>query len=156
MIWTTRSRRNNLIIRGVVEDDHETEEILLRKVNDDVVSAILGVQVNSIERIHRLGRRLTGKTRPIIFRLADYRDKSRILSKCSRLKGTNYSVSEDFSKRVAEIRKKLWNSAADEKKKGSKVKLVFDKLKVNNVLYAWNEETNERYKCGSEPRIFTD
>lgn len=52
---------------------------------------------------------------------------------------------EDFSKRVATARKNLWNSTAEERKTGAKVTWAFDKIKVNNVLYAWDEVNSRRY-----------
>lgn len=74
----------------------------------------------------------------------------KVLQRCSRLKDTDYSISEDFSKRVQGIRKKLWDSAIEERKAGKKVKLVFDKLRVNNTLYCWNEARGERCKIGND------
>lgn len=68
------------------------------------------------------------------------------------LKGTNISISEDYSKRIVEVRKCLWVSTQEERSKGAKVKLLYDKIKVNNVLYAWNEITKERYECQARPR----
>ncbi|XP_077501139.1 uncharacterized protein LOC144111926 [Amblyomma americanum] len=142
-----RSRRNNLIVRGVKEEESESEEDLLQKVNNDIFDKILKQRVDTIERIHRLGKREPGRDRPIIIKLTDFRDKMKIMSNCFNLKGTQFSVNEDFSKRVVEIRKNLWNSCADERKNGVKAKLIFDKLKIKNTLYAWNEETKQRFKC---------
>ncbi|XP_077492653.1 uncharacterized protein LOC144103827 [Amblyomma americanum] len=142
-----RSRRNNLIVRGVKEEESESEEDLLQKVNNDIFDKILKQRVDTIERIHRLGKREPGRDRPIIIKLTDFRDKMKIMSNCFNLKGTQFSVNEDFSKRVVEIRKNLWNSCADERKNGVKAKLIFDKLKVKNTLYTWNEETKQRFKC---------
>lgn len=146
-----RSRRNNLIIRGISEATPETEEVLVRSVTHEVFDGILKVKVDSIERIHRLGRHIPGRIRPVIVKFADFRDKMKILNNCSKLKGTQISINEDFSKRVVEIRKHLWNSTADERKEGAKARLVFDKVKINNVLYAWDEVRNERYRCSSYP-----
>ncbi|KAH9384728.1 hypothetical protein HPB48_026741 [Haemaphysalis longicornis] len=50
-----RSRRNNIIVRGIEEEELETEEVLIRKVNDEVFGNILKQKLHSIERIHRLG-----------------------------------------------------------------------------------------------------
>ncbi|XP_042150367.1 uncharacterized protein LOC120850684, partial [Ixodes scapularis] len=146
-----RSRRNNLIVGGIKEVSKETEEIFLKRVNDDVFDKILNNKLNSIERIHRLGKQVSGGDRPIMLKVSDFRDKLAILKNCFKLKGTPISISEDFSKRVVEIRKNLWDSTAEERGRGSKVKLVFDKLRVDNALYAWNEATNERFKCHEGP-----
>lgn len=76
----------------------------------------------------------------------DYRDKVTVLQACSKLKGTNFSVTEDFSSRIREIRKKLWQSCSEEKANGAKVKLVFDKLFFDGAMFGWNEENDERYR----------
>lgn len=34
----------------------------------------------------------------------------------------------------------MWDSAAEEKANGAKVKLVFDKISIDGVLYAWDTE----------------
>ncbi|XP_075740723.1 uncharacterized protein LOC142786948 [Rhipicephalus microplus] len=144
-----RSRRNNLIVRGVEEEESEDEAVLLSKVNDDIFDKLLGSKCRSIERIHRLGKKIPERSHPVILKVGDFRDKTKILKNCRKLKGTQFNIGEDYSKRVVEIRKQLWISSADERAKGAKVKLIIDKLKVNNVLYGWNEATNERLKYSS-------
>ncbi|XP_077531255.1 uncharacterized protein LOC144143361 [Haemaphysalis longicornis] len=140
-----RSRRNNIIVRGIEEEVLETEEVLIRKVNDEVFGNILKQKLHSIERIHRLGRKIPGTNRPVILRVGDFREKTKIFKHCSKLKGTPFSVPGDFSKRVAATRKNLWNSTAEERKTGAKVIWAFDKIKVNNVLYAWDEVNSRRW-----------
>uniref|UniRef100_A0A147BGB8 Putative myosin light chain kinase n=1 Tax=Ixodes ricinus TaxID=34613 RepID=A0A147BGB8_IXORI len=141
-----RSRRNNLIVRGIKEEASENEDVLMRKINNEVFDTILNQKLNSIQRIHRLGKKMTGRDRPVILTVADFKEKMAIMKNCVKLKGTKISINEDYSKRVVELRKNLWNSTAEERKNGAKVNLVFDKLWLNNVLYAWNEVSNERYK----------
>lgn len=65
---------------------------------------------------------------------------------CPKLKGSEYSVSEDYSKRIRDVRKKLWQSASQEKNNGDKVKLVFDKLSINGDMFGWDNAKNKRYK----------
>lgn len=79
----------------------------------------------------------------MILKLLDFRDKVTILRNCTKLKGTAFSVGEDFSNRIRDIRKKLWRVAKTKKEAGDKVFLVYDKLKVNEDLYRWDEETND-------------
>lgn len=69
-----RSRRSNLIVYGVPEMDEETSEALEEAVKEEIITKIL--EPVAIERIHRLGSRETNKTRPVIFKLLDARDKS--------------------------------------------------------------------------------
>lgn len=73
--FDNRSRRNNLIVRGIEEDENEKKETLINKVTDEIFSATLNVKPTSVERIHGLGRKLPGTTRPVILRVADYQDK---------------------------------------------------------------------------------
>lgn len=76
-------------------------------------------------------------------KLLDYRDKTQILSNCYKLKGSSFSIGEDFSWRVRNIRKKLWNYAKARKESGDKVSLSYDKLRINDDLYRWDDETND-------------
>lgn len=128
-----RSRRNNLVVYGV-EESHE-EDSKKQKVNGDIFRKILGVEINSIERMHRIGQRNAERPRPVILKLCNYVDKTKVLSSCFKLKGTNIFISEDFSKNIRDTRTKLWRSTAEERKTGSKVSLHFDKLKVDGKLY---------------------
>nr|XP_054924218.1 uncharacterized protein LOC126526716 [Dermacentor andersoni] len=105
-----RSRRNNLVIYGVTEDSDEEARTLENKIKEGIFKDILALEVKSIERIHRIGNRYGQRPRPIILRLFDCREKNKILSCCNKLKGTPISISEDFSKRIRDIRSNLWRS----------------------------------------------
>ncbi|XP_042149445.1 protein unc-13 homolog C-like [Ixodes scapularis] len=141
-----RSRRNNLIIYGIDESNTETVEDLEEKVKNEVFLQKPGITITGIERCHRLGRKVENKPRPTILKFIDYREKLAILRSSYKLKGTKVSISEDFSIRVREIRKHLWKSAANEKENGAKVKLVYDKLNVDGVLFGWDEGKGSRFK----------
>ncbi|XP_075526844.1 uncharacterized protein LOC142558589 isoform X3 [Dermacentor variabilis] len=138
-----RSRRSNPIVYGMQEDTKENTESLERAVNEKVIRHTLKLEPVAIERIHRLGKPMANKTRPIIFKLLDFRDKTKILRNCQKLKDTVYAISEDFSPRVRDIRKKLWQYGKARKESGDKVALVYDKLKINSCLYSWDEKNNE-------------
>ncbi|XP_037574418.1 uncharacterized protein LOC119456665 [Dermacentor silvarum] len=139
-----RSRRNNLLVYGLEEKDKETPVSLQNMVQKELFEEKLKVEINSVERCHRLGKKNEGC--PVIMKFQDYRDKVTVLQACSKLKGTNFSVTEDFSSRIREIRKKLWQSLSEEKANGAKVKLVFDKLFVDGAMFGRNEEKDERYR----------
>lgn len=49
-------------------------------------------------------------------------------------------MSNDYSQVTLRKRKLLWNSAMAEKEQGAKVKLVHDKLWVNDDTHAWDDE----------------
>lgn len=67
-----------------------------------------------------------------------------VLRNCFKLKGSQLSISEDFSAPVRALRSKLWRSLKAEWERGDKVTLAFDKLKINDQLYVWNEAENSR------------
>ncbi|XP_040068674.2 uncharacterized protein LOC115320940 [Ixodes scapularis] len=139
-----RSRRNNLLVYGIKETADESNEGLENCVKKEIFEDILGVHASGIEKIHRLGRKVANKTRPVILRFLEERDKSAVLSSCRRLKGSRFSISEDFSPRVQQIRKKLWDSAKELKKNGDKVVLSFDKIKINGQVFIWDDTANTR------------
>ncbi|XP_077564723.1 uncharacterized protein LOC144180217 [Haemaphysalis longicornis] len=139
-----RSRRSNLIVYGIPEDEQENEESLEEVINDQIAKTILEIEPVSIERIHRFGKPNPNKTRPIILKLLDDRDKTKILKNCHKLKGSEISISEDFSKRVRLIRKKLWDSAKPNKESGQKVHLVYDKISIDRTLYRWDDSIDDK------------
>ncbi|XP_065281554.1 uncharacterized protein [Dermacentor albipictus] len=134
-----RSRRENLIVYGIKESTEENWQSLEQVVTKNILTDTLKVPNVAIERIHRIGRPAEGRCRPVIFKLVDGRDKANILKNCNKLRGTAYSISEDFSPRVQSIRKKLWAAAAEHRKKGAKVVLSFDKIKINGKLFQWDD-----------------
>ncbi|CAN7974771.1 unnamed protein product, partial [Ixodes persulcatus] len=141
-----RSRRNNLIVFGIHEEPGETRNSLEEKVLDDMFNKQLGVSLTSVERIHRIGRITQGKNRPVVLRVFNYNEKVSVFKNCKKLKGTAVSISDDFSKETLQTRKKLWESAHDEKRGGAKVKLVNDRLYVDDVAYVWDYEKERRVR----------
>lgn len=137
-----RSRRSNLILYGIPENGKENDRDLAEMVNEDVIKKVLELEPVAIERIHRLGRPSANKARPIILKLLDFREKTTILKNCYKLKGLKIAVGEDFTPRVRDIRKKLWQAAKARKLEGDKINLVFDKLKINNEVFEWDDDVN--------------
>ncbi|XP_037526410.2 uncharacterized protein LOC119403553 [Rhipicephalus sanguineus] len=141
-----RGRRSNLFVYGVKELETETHQDLLDAVEKRIFEDKIGIKTAGIERIHRLGRRKTTgspKNRPVIVKLLDYRDKDNILRYCKKLKGTEYPISEDFSPVVKGIRRKLWERTKEHRDQKDKVFLSYDKVKINNRLYTWDDQSND-------------
>ncbi|XP_077504252.1 uncharacterized protein LOC144114398 [Amblyomma americanum] len=138
-----RSRRSNLIIYGLPENDGETNDSLESTVNKEIIQDTLELDPVAIERIHRFGRPGPDKTRPVIFKLLDTRQKSAILKNCHKLKETEYSIGEDFSLKIRELRKKLWEKAKPHRDKREKVSMAFDKLYINSRIFVWDDEIND-------------
>lgn len=119
-----RSRRSNLIVYGLTEREGETSKDFESAVNDNIIKGKLELEPVAIERIHRIGQPGTEKTRLVILKLLDSSKKMPILRSCKKLKGTNISIGEDFSQRIRDVRKKLWDSAKPNRENQDKVSLL--------------------------------
>lgn len=148
-----RSRRSNLIIYGVPEPEGETSETLERAVNEGIIREILDLEPVAIERIHRLGRGGLNKTRPVILKLLDAREKTAVLKNGFKLKGTEFSIGEDFSRKLRETRKKLWDSAKENRENKEKVSLAYNKLFINSRVFIWDDEKNERVEIKKYDKV---
>ena len=71
-----------------------------------------------IERAHQVGEKKRGQERQIVVQFNSYKNKLDILRNCKKLKGTNFSIFEDFSKETASIRKEKWKEVLKNRKDG--------------------------------------
>ena len=71
-----------------------------------------------IERAHRVGEKKRGQERQMIDQFNSYKNKLDILRNCKKLKGTTFSIFEDFSKATASIRKEKWKEVLKNQKDG--------------------------------------
>lgn len=141
-----RSRRRNLVIFGFPEPDRENATELRKKIIEELIGDKLGVVVNSVERVHRVGKKCHDKVRPVIMNFFDYNEKLKVLKNCHKLKGTKISVNHDFCKATIAKRSKLWSHSNDFRAQGRKVSLDYDKLRVDDDIYEWDEQ-KDCLKC---------
>ncbi|XP_040076217.1 uncharacterized protein LOC120848305 [Ixodes scapularis] len=141
-----RLRRNNLILYGLTESADETSESLLSNVSK-IFSDKLIIDCPRIERCHRIGRKHDDRSRPVIMKLLDFREKMEVLKNSFKLKGSDIRISEDFSVHVRSVRKKIWDATASFRDSGSSVRLRYDHVFINNERYNWDVKTNTLVKC---------
>lgn len=55
----------------------------------------------------------------------------------------------DFSVRVRQIRKELWQHSADLRKVAKKVRLQYDQLVIDSVRYVWDNVTKSVIEASS-------
>nr|XP_047129774.1 uncharacterized protein LOC124809811 [Hydra vulgaris] len=122
-----RSRRNNLRIEGIYENDKESWGDTEKKVQTFFTEK-LGLKDVEIERAHRTGQKNDGRPRIIILNFQKYKDKIRILKELYRLKGTNTFVNEEFSRETVAIRKKLFAEVKERRLNGESVTVRYDKI----------------------------
>ncbi|XP_065642948.1 uncharacterized protein LOC136074543 [Hydra vulgaris] len=126
-----RSRRNNLKVDGIKENEGETwieSELKVSKVFEEH----LGLTNIRIERAHRTGQRDLNKPRTIVLKLLDYKDKVEILKKTSQLKGKNIYINEDFCAETVTIRKALREQMKVERAAGKYAFISYDKLIIRD------------------------
>ena len=100
----------------------------------------LEIEDVTIERTHRVKpyqnkKNNKGKASPrtIVCKLLNYKDKTQILRKCNRLKGTSYYISEDFSIEILALRKDSWKEVKTLREEG---KIAY----LNYKTIMWREK----------------
>lgn len=147
-----RLRRNNLILHGIPESPDDDNRAVTNVVSK-FLTETLSMDCPQIERCHRLGRRHTGRTRPIIFRLLDFREKIHILKNASKLKGSDQRISEDYSNNVRFIRRKLWEATRTHCNSGSSVRIVYDHVFIDNIRYNWDVQSNTIFQSRNHDTV---
>ncbi|XP_037582552.2 uncharacterized protein LOC119466134 [Dermacentor silvarum] len=135
-----RSRRNNLIFYNIPDPNSketfaESEKIIIRHCNEHLNFV---VDPNHIERAHRLGRHTEGRARPLIVKFNQFTTKESLLSNGPKLKGSNFSVGEDFSQPIRFARKRL---IAFARSKSAPFSLRFNTLHIGTRRYVFDHST---------------
>ncbi|XP_065678985.1 uncharacterized protein LOC136093711 [Hydra vulgaris] len=137
-----RSRRNNLRVDGLKENEGETwidSELKVSKVFEEH----LGLTNIRIERAYRTGQRDLSKPRTIVLKLLDYKDKVEILKKTSQLNKIfnckNIYINEDFCAETVTIRKSLQEQMKVERAAGKYAYISYDKL----IIREWAPNKND-------------
>ncbi|XP_037502608.2 uncharacterized protein LOC119377056 [Rhipicephalus sanguineus] len=132
-----RSRRNNLIFYGFPDTNPKETYAQSEQIIIDHCLKCFGLTVvtKDIERAHRLGRYSTNRKRPIIVKLSSFKTKESILSNGPKLKGTNLSIGEDFTRPVRTARKQLVTFA---RSKSVPFSLRFKTLHIGDQRYIFD------------------
>lgn len=137
-------RRNNLVIKGVKEENNETSDICLDLAKSFMKNNLkMGahyVDPLDIVRCHRIGGRPTGSFhRPIIVRFQRFQDRQTVWAERHNLAKSGFSLHENFSNETEYNRRKLYPILAAAKKKEqykSKSFLNIDKLRILDKEYS--------------------
>ena len=90
-----------------------------------------------IQRVHRIGKSITGKPTPILARFLRFPDREMILRQGFRLKDTEFMILQDFPQEIIEKRRKMMPKLKQAKDKGLRVsfsKSEPDKLIINGKV----------------------
>ena len=144
-----QSRRENLIFDGFSES--KTKETWLDCENKiyklfDESLGISSAKEIRLERVHMLGPKIPGKRRPIIAKFSFYEDRDNVWQNRTKLKNTNYWISEDFPQEIQRDRKILYpilraaqNAVKNPDSGIQKVSLNVDKLILNGRTFTIND-----------------
>ena len=89
------------------------------------------------QRVHRNGRKISNKPRPILARFLRFTDREKVRKKAKELKGTNFVIYEDLPKELIDRRRVMLPKLKVAKKQGSRAYFSVsepDKLYVNGTL----------------------
>ena len=130
-----QSRRNNIRIDGIPEEENELWDTAADKVKHVLTEKLGLAAAPDIERAHRVGRFVAGsKRRPrtIVCRLRDWRQKDLIISSARRTKPAGLFINEDLSKETIEKREVQRPKMEEAKRNGRMAYFVLDRLVVTD------------------------
>lgn len=140
-------RKNNLVFFGIEEGKTTTETELVDCIKDIIIEMGVHFEVYEINNVYRIGKKALDKNRPVVVSLTTTWKKHMILRNRSNLpEGIN--IKEDFPKEIIEKRKQLQPQVEEEKKKGNKAFIKYDKLIIKKT-HENNREKRKREISGS-------
>ncbi|XP_077977136.1 uncharacterized protein LOC144432738 [Glandiceps talaboti] len=131
-------RSDNLIFRGLEEDVDETWDDTENKLKS-FISDNLDLNGDEIEfeRAHRLNN-AKSNPKPIIAKFSKYKHLEQVLKASAKLKNTEYKIYENFSSMFRKKRRKIGPFLMNARTEGKNAHLEYDKLKVDNVIYVYD------------------
>lgn len=146
------TRRNNLILHGIKENENEKNN---HNLMDTVLKVLNDLSKNSkietwdkweISMVRRLGKKIEGRTRPVLVSLTLTWRKSEILKNNKKFLENIYAT-EDLPRDVLLKRKELKKTVEDERAKGNFAFIRYDKVIIKGAN-EWKE--NKQTKVQAE------
>ena len=139
-----RSMRDNIVIRGIAEDNNETWDATKTKVVRFLQETMqVNTSADDIDRAHRLGQKSNRDTpRPIVAKLNSSDAKSAIFKNVKKLKDKpDISIQDQLPPEVQERRKRLWPKYKEARENpANNVKWAVDKLIINGRVHTAKDE----------------
>lgn len=127
------SRRNNVVIQGIpvsTEDQNKIKE----KV-DELLENTLNIKID-VQGVRKINEKMC------LVELKNSADKEKIMKNKNKLKQIREHkiyINDDMSKTDRYIQGEIRKQAREEKNKGNKVKVGYQKLVVNDEVFVWNK-----------------
>ncbi|XP_034831579.1 mRNA export factor GLE1-like [Maniola hyperantus] len=139
-----QTRERNVVIFGVEEKEQNYEDLhnkILLLFHHIMKIDCTSLEIQSSRRLGKKGE----KARPIIVTLSTLKRKIEILRKKKTLEKVNYYIKEDYPPKILEIRKELQEKAKEQREKGKKVLIKYDKMIILSQIEP-KENTNRGNK----------
>lgn len=160
-ILEQQTKKYNIIIYGVEEPDTELEDIQ-HFLNITNKKLDINCRYDDIRDLHRIGRNIEGKQRPLKIELVNFQLKKEILSKAKYLKGTNTFISNDYTKLEYEKQKTLRKHLRTARESNKKATIRKNILYIDDKSFTYeelqrqdqtreNQSTNQGKYSGKEP-----
>ena len=136
-------RRENLKFFGIPEKEASASEGKDAVGTTDVLCGflhnVLGFgdpkRIMEFQRVHRIGKSVPGKPRPILARFLRYQDCETVLRAGFGLKDTEYMILQDFPQEIIERKRKQMPKLKEPKKRAKKHPLA-NPNRINSLLTA--------------------
>lgn len=147
------NKKNNLILFGLEEkekDQNELFENVKEKIKNDLHITIENAEINKMHRIGKKATSASGKTRPILMSFVNQWKKTEIVKNKKEFR--DVYVAEDYPKAILNKRKELQAQLEEERKKGNKVYIKYDKIVIEEA----NQTKENRKRMPSTSPIQTN
>jgi hypothetical protein len=131
----SRSMRDNLLFYNIPEvAEEKCDEIVLEfcetklKIEDAKTTI-------KLERAHRIGRKTTGKHRPIVAKFSFFQQRELVRHSSHNLQNTEFGVGEQFPKEVQDRRRELMPAFRRARAEGKRAVLSRDRLFIDGRPY---------------------
>ena len=133
----SRSMRDNLLFSNIPETTNETPrdtEKILRDFLKNTVKMDVNIVDNiQFDRVHRIGG--SRSPRVIVAKFNQFQQRQLVREQSKNLRGTNFYINEQYPPEIVAERKELSRIMKRKREEGHNVRLVYNKLYVDNRLY---------------------
>ena len=146
-----QARQRNIVFFGIKENESsyvDLENNLIKIIKDHLS---INLENRDLEAIKRVGRK-GDKPRPLVATFSTLGIKINICKQKRLLKNTSYYIDDDYPKHILEKRKELKNQIIQERQKGNRAVIKYDKL----VIYKSNNKRSRSNSAEPKPRTLND
>ena len=132
-----RSMRDNLLFYNVKEEEKENTDEKIYQILEKKFEIQDARNRIKLDRSHRVGRKRNTQRKPraIVVKFNYFKDCEYVRLNARKLMGTRIGIAEQFPKEIEKIRQMLYPEMKKAKAAGHRVRMVRDKLYINNVEF---------------------